>query len=228
MKAIVIGGTSGFGKGISKILNDNGFKVTILGRTSTPKFDVTDDNIFKSYFDNVKDIDVFVYSAGIAIGKDFIQNKDIQYVRSVFEVNTIGLYKALKYAPKILKKGGLFVYIGSIANELSYVGGADYCASKAASSTIIKTARKEWLGNNLRITSMEVGLGNTSFQYNRYNGDLEKANKHTKGVRQIEPIDLGKTILDLYNTPRYINIDEVVYKPIDQASHGITVNSKQF
>ena len=44
------------------------------------------------------------------------------------------------------------------------------------------------------------------------------------GVRQIEPEDLGETVAFLLAAPDYLNFDEVVLKPIDQASHGISIN----
>jgi len=228
-KVLVIGGTSGFGLGIVKTLNENGINAIPFGTTSLPKVDVTDANSLKELFKlegDVTDIHSVVYAAGIAIGKDYVSNKNILDMEKVIQVNTIGLLKALNYSYKhLVKSKGNFIYIGSIASELSYVGGADYCGSKAASSTIMKTIRKEWLGTGIKTTTIESGLGNTNFLKRRYNGDIEKAEKHSRGIKAIEPEDMGQVVLTIMNLPKHINMDEIVLKPIDFASHGISINT---
>ena len=231
-RAIVIGATSGYGQGIAEKLINSGYSVIRLGRSSNPGLDVTNpDQVnkrFEEFEEDYENIDLVVYSAGIAIGKDKVEDKDNESFKRVFEVNTIGLLNVLKASKSLLEKSkGHFIHIGSIAHELAYVGGADYCASKSASNTIMKTIRKEWLGSYIRTTSIEIGLGNTNFQYNRYNGDQQKADKHKKGIKQIEPLDLGDFVVYINNMLPYLNLDEVVLKPIEQASHGLTVlNSK--
>tara|TARA_R110000822_G_C15202328_1_gene482515 strand:+ start:243 stop:941 length:699 start_codon:yes stop_codon:yes gene_type:complete len=230
-RIIVIGGTSGYGEGIAKQLKDEGNDVFVFGSSSKPRLDVTNEKDIVDRFNEIGNFDVLIYSAGLAIGKDYVSNKNNEDFKKVFAVNTLGLLSTLKHSYEYLKKSeGHFVHIGSIANELSYVGGADYCASKSASNTIMKTIRKEWLGTSIRTSSMEVGLGDTKFQLNRYKGDESKTIKHTSGVRQIQPIDLGKTISFILSAPNYLNFDEVVLKPTDQASHGISINNlkKQF
>jgi|TARA_R110000787_G_scaffold105652_2_gene213130 NADP-dependent 3-hydroxy acid dehydrogenase YdfG len=224
-RIVVIGGTSGYGKGIAKKLTDQGNNVFCYGRTSEQSLDVRNEKDIIDVLKKIEEIDVVIYSAGLGIGKSYVADKDVADFKQVFEVNTLGLLSTLKHSFKYLKKTkGHFIHIGSIAHELSYVGGADYCASKSASNTIMKTIRKEWLGTGIKTSSLEVGLGNTKFQENRYKGDEVKALKHTTGVRQIEPEDLGETVAFLLAAPDYLNFDEVVLKPIDQASHGISIN----
>lgn len=230
-RVLVIGGTSGYGKGIAEYFNSKGCEVVAVGRSSENSIDVTDKKSVKDFFDKIGTCDIIVYSSGIAIGKNFVSDKSIDEMKRVFEVNTIGLLDVLSHSyKKLIETKGHFFHIGSIAYELSYVGGADYCASKSASNTIMRTIRKEWLGSGIRTTTMEVGLGATNFQKNRYSGDMEKASKHTGDVRQIQPFDLGKVLYDLSEMPTYLNFDEVHLKPIDQASHGISINNnhKQF
>ena len=225
-KVLVIRGTSGFGLGIVEVLNQNGFNAIPLGTTSSPKVDVIDTDSLKELFETQKDIDSIIYASGIAIGKDYVSNKSILDMEKVIQVNTIGLLKALKYSYEPLSRSkGNFIYIGSIASELSYVGGADYCASKAASTTIMKTIRKEWLGTGIKTTTIESGLGNTNFLKRRYDGDVEKAEKHINGIRAIQPEDMGELVLSIMKLSKHVNMDEVVFKPIDFASHGISINN---
>tara|TARA_R110001592_G_scaffold27824_1_gene103133 strand:+ start:8773 stop:9477 length:705 start_codon:yes stop_codon:yes gene_type:complete len=225
-KVLVIGGTSGYGLGIVDVLNKKGFNAIPLGTTSMPKVDVTDTYSIEELFKTQKNIDSIVYASGIAIGKNYVSEKSVVDMEKVIQVNTIGLLKALKYSYKyLLKSKGNFIYIGSIASELSYVGGADYCASKSASTTIMKTIRKEWLGTGIRTCTIEAGLGNTDFQKRRYNGDFEKAKKHSQGIKLIQPEDMGNLVYSIMKLPNHLNMDEVIFKPLDQASHGISVNN---
>jgi 3-hydroxy acid dehydrogenase/malonic semialdehyde reductase len=232
-KVIVIGGTSGYGKGIAEHLMSKGHEVYAFGRTSQPYIDVRDGASIKTVLDVIGDFDVMVYASGLAIGKDYVSDKNTDEIQEVFEVNTLGLLKVLKHSYKpLLKSKGSFITIGSIAHELSYVGGADYCASKSASNTVMKTIRKEWLGTGIRTTSIEAGLGNTNFQYRRYNNDVEKVKKHVENLKLIEPNDMGELVEYIINLPAHLNLDEVVFKPIQQGSHGITTETikkeKQF
>lgn len=225
-RVIVIGGTSGYGQGISEHLIRKGYEVYAFGRTSEPCVDVRNEEDVKKIIEAIGDFDVMVYASGLAIGKDYVSDKSIDEIKEVFDVNTIGLMKVLKYSFKpLLKSKGNFITIGSIAHELSYVGGADYCASKSASNTIMKTIRKEWLGTGIRTTSIEAGLGNTNFQYRRYNNDFEKVKKHVENLKLIEPEDMGVLVESIINLPAHLNYDEIVFKPIQQGSHGITTES---
>ena len=226
---LVIGGSSGYGAGIAEVLSENN-NVIVSSRSSIYKLDVRNALEVEAFFNEFEKngvlFDVVVYSAGKAIGKDVVSEKKSIEFNDVFATNTIGLLYVAKEAYKHLNKTkGHFIHIGSIAHALNYKGGADYCASKSASNTIMKTLRIEWLGTGIRSTSIEIGLGETNFQYNRYSGDKDKMQKHTSGVRQIKPNDLGELIKKFIDLPDYLNIDEVVLKPIDQASHGITIEN---
>lgn len=230
---LVIGGTSGYGAGIASHLAKLGHRVFVASRRTLPSLDVTDKSSVEACFDHLKktgfEVDVVVYSAGLAVGKDDV--KDKADLDTVFDTNTKGLLYALKSSfPALESTSGHFIHLGSIAAFLNYKGGADYCASKAASNSIMKTIRHEWLGTGIRTTSLEIGLGNTNFMKNRYDGDMEKAKKHYGTIRQIEPEDLGEMVSYILNLPDRLNVDEVILKPIDQASHGVTIDNlkKQF
>lgn len=227
--ALVIGASSGYGYGIAQVLEKD-YNVIKASRSSFAKLDVRNPQeveLFFEYFKNKNILfDIVVYSAGKAIGKDVVSDKNASDFNDVFQTNTLGLLYVAKEAFKHLKiTKGNFIHIGSIAHALNYKGGADYCASKSASNTIMKTIRLEWLGTGIKTTSIEVGLGETNFQKNRYSGDIDKMQKHTTGVRQIKPNDLGKLVKYIVETEDYLNFDEIVLKPLDQASHGITINN---
>lgn len=232
----VIGGSSGYGKGIVKaLISTKDYFVYVLSRSKPVleknewsfchhvPFDVKKEEDWYSLANELPStIYGVIYSAGIAIGKNTIVNGMSRDWKNVFAVNTIGLLRALKFfTPYLMETQGHALHIGSIATDYSYPGAADYCASKAAATTIMKTYRKEVLGTGIRSTSLEIGLGDTNFQLNRYQGDIEKAQKHYAGITQLCPNKVGEFVLSVLHLDFYSNLDTVYLKPIGQAEHGV-------
>jgi NADP-dependent 3-hydroxy acid dehydrogenase YdfG len=229
MRAVVIGGSSGYGKGVVDVLRANHWEVFTASRSGDEcqpyqlRCDVRESWYVEKAANDVGQLDAVIYSAGIAIGLHPIDEGDDDAWRDVFGVNTLGLLRALRaFVPK-LNTSGIFIHIGSIANNLAYVGGADYCASKAAASSIMRTARLELLGKGIRTCSIEPGLGNTNFQRARFPTDPARADKINAGLRVIEPRDMGHLVQFVIMAPGRLNFDEIVVKPLDQASHGKTI-----
>jgi 3-hydroxy acid dehydrogenase/malonic semialdehyde reductase len=232
-KALVIGASSGYGAGIAAALAAAGYMVISAARRyngADPQHlhvDVTDVGSVDALFDTldqlVGTLDVVVYSAGVARGLRTVEQGEPREYAQVFNTNAVGLYHVARRAVPMLKpRRGYLLHIGSIATTLAYEGGADYCASKAAATTIVRTLRAELLGTGVRTTSIEPGLGDTNFQMARYDGDEDRARKHYAGIRQLSPADLGETVLWLVSRPAHINIDEITIKPLDQLTHGKT------
>jgi NADP-dependent 3-hydroxy acid dehydrogenase YdfG len=233
-KALIIGGSSGYGLGIAEALAAAGWQTTIAART-TPRSAVhqhefrTCDVTRPADLDPARwpELDLVVYSAGKAIDLRHISHGNPVDWQDVFAVNTLGLLAAIRGTwEQLLQSRGMFIHIGSIAWNFNYAGGADYCAAKAASSSIMRTLRLEALGSGVRTVSVEPGLGNTDFQQKRYAGDMERASKHFDGVRQLDPADLGALAVWLTEQPAHVNLDEVTIKPLDQARHGLVHRSQ--
>tara|TARA_R110000744_G_scaffold195512_2_gene314613 strand:+ start:9855 stop:10553 length:699 start_codon:yes stop_codon:yes gene_type:complete len=229
MRVLIIGGTSGYGLGVVEYLLDHvaGEVVAASRSSKSHTIDVRKPSSVRQFFmDQRTPFDVVVYSAGLAHGNDYLADKDLYLLKDVFDVNTIGLANVLKYAFMHLEQTkGHFIHIGSIAAYFTYAGAVDYCAAKAASNSIMKGIRYEWLGTGIRTTSIEIGLGYTNFQTNRYKGDQAKAAKHFEGVRQINPYHLGEVVKNIINLPAYLNMDEIILKPLDQVTHGVSTKN---
>jgi 3-hydroxy acid dehydrogenase/malonic semialdehyde reductase len=232
-KALVVGASSGYGAGIATALLNAGYVVIHAARSYTGEdaqhlhVDVTDvasvDHLFDQLAQLVGTLDIVVYSAGVARGLRTVAEGVPSQYQQVFDTNTVGLYHVARRAVPLLKPHrGHLLHIGSIANTLAYEGGADYCASKAAASAIMRTLRAELLGTGIRTTSIEPGLGATNFQLARYDGDEARAGRHYAGIVQLSPADLGNTVLWLVQQPPHINFDELIIKPIEQLTHGKT------
>jgi NADP-dependent 3-hydroxy acid dehydrogenase YdfG len=221
--AIVFGGRTGYGKGVADVLREAGWEVIVASRSSEPECDVRDSWFVEKLAKETGQVGAVIYSAGIAIGLSTIRGGDDDAWRDVFETNTLGLLRVVRAFQDKLTPGGIFIHIGSIANNLAYVGGADYCASKAAASSIMRTLRLELLGKNIRTCSIEPGLGNTDFQLRRFPTEPERARSINEGLRVIQPVDMGRLVQFVIESPAHLNFDEIVIKPLDQATHGKTI-----
>ena len=225
--ALIIGGTSGYGKACGELFRANCYGVRAGSRHTSPPCDVRDDESVKKFFQSLTmewlALDVIVYSAGVARGLRTIVDGHPGEWRNVFETNTLGLLRVARFGlPMLRVRRGTFVHIGSIAFDLQYEGGVDYCASKAAATSIMRGLRYEMLGTGVRTVSIEPGLGNTDFQINRYDGDLNAAAKHSAGIRTLQPLDVAMAVYYAATAPPTVNIDQLIIKPTDQATHGKT------
>ena len=75
MRIIVIGASSGYGKGIAEALEKE-HVVIKLSRTLNG-FDVTNPNIVSDFFENIDTVDAIIYSAGIAIGNSTVEEGEL-------------------------------------------------------------------------------------------------------------------------------------------------------
>lgn len=220
---IVFGGTSGFGQGIAEALQVAFPDVEVIAASRSTGCDVRDYAQVCDLFDLIEDRPLLavIYSAGLAIGRYTVEEGNPDAWAQVFETNTLGLMHVAQCAiPGLRQTRGHLISLGSIASEIAYAGAADYCASKVAQARVMQTLRFELLGSGIHTTSLELGLGETNFQLNRYQGDKEKAAAHYGNIRQLQPEDVGEAVVWLLSQPEHVNFDSIVLKPLDQAHHG--------
>lgn len=220
--AIVFGGSSGFGRGIVDALNSDssgGWYAYSASRTNG--YDVRSSNDIREILEAASSVDAVIYSAGLAIGKNHVEIGSKEAWQEVFDVNVLGLLDVARQSiPYLRQTEGHLISIGSIAYEIAYAGGADYCASKAAQRRVMETLRLELLGSGIRQTAIEPGLGDTEFQARRYDGNMALAAAHYGDIRQLTGDDMGRTVRWILDQPRHVNIDSLTIKPLDQAHHG--------
>lgn len=80
------------------------------------------------------DVDILVNNAGLALGTEGVDAIDMGDVRTMMEVNVMGLMAFCRaFIPGMKARGrGHVVNLGSIAGHEAYVGGSVYCATKHA------------------------------------------------------------------------------------------------
>lgn len=155
--AIVFGATSGIGKELAKLLVKDGYTVAITGRREEKlkviqkentnnylikKHDVTQldssEKVFKELVDELKTIDIIIYSSGIGE-----PNYDLQWEKEepTLQTNVIGAVKIYGLAYQLFKQQGYghLVGISSVAGIRGNRHVPAYFASKAFQNNYLES-----------------------------------------------------------------------------------------
>lgn len=186
------------------------------------------ENKVKSLPESFKKIDILINNAGLALGLDKAYLASPTDIDTVIDTNIKGmLYVTSAIVPSMLKNNsGHIVNIGSIAGDAAYLGGAIYCASKAAVKTFSDGLRIDLVDSNIKVTNIKPGLVETEFSKVRFKGDLEKANNTYKGIDALTPDDVANVIIYATGLPLNIQLTEIAMTPNHQAD-GRTVHREK-
>jgi NAD(P)-dependent dehydrogenase (short-subunit alcohol dehydrogenase family) len=108
-------------------------------------------------------IDVLLYNAGVGTPA-WMDSFSAAETDQVFAVNFRGLAVALECAIPLLREqgGGVFAGVSSLADVRGYPGSAAYCASKAAASTLLESARVELHPHGIHVITVRPGFVRTA------------------------------------------------------------------
>lgn len=146
--AIVTGGSSGIGLGITERFAQKGIKVAVLDVQDFPKdklrsnikfykTDVTDPASLKETADRVRrdfgEPTILINNAGVTRPSTILDISD-DFLNKIFKVNTICHWTTVKeFLPAMIKRNhGHVVTIASVASFVALPGGADYACTKAS------------------------------------------------------------------------------------------------
>jgi NADP-dependent 3-hydroxy acid dehydrogenase YdfG len=232
--AVVTGASTGIGAAIARALAEAGFSVVLgarrldrlqevaaeIGGRALP-LDVTDPASVQTFAVQVPNARVLVNNAGGALGRDNVDEADEDAWSWMLDVNYMGTVRMTKaLLPALQRSGnGHLVIIGSVAGFETYPAGAGYTAAKHAQRALAKTLRLELLGKPVRVTEVNPGLvGGTEFSLVRFGGDVERAEKVYEGLTPLTPEDVADCVVWAVTRPAHVNIDEIVVRPLDQAT----------
>lgn len=188
------------------------------GATALP-LDVTDQASVDTFVSHVERCDVLVNNAGLASGLEPVEALDEARVRAMWETNVMGLIRMTQaLMPRLKEAGGHVVNIGSIAGFEIYPGGGGYTASKHAVRALTKTLRLELLGTGVRVTEIAPGMVETEFSLVRFDGDAERAKTPYEGVEPLTGEDIADCVAWAVTRPPHVNVDEIVVRPVAQAT----------
>lgn len=240
--AVITGASSGFGAAAARALVRDGFDVVLGARrgerlrdlagelaTVRPRaaswsvLDVTDAASVGEFCGRLERVDLLVNNAGNAFGSETVAEALEEKWRAMFELNVLGVLRMTRaLLPKLLAAGesrsATIVNVGSVAGFEVYPGGAGYTASKHALRALTRTLRLELLGRPVRVCEISPGLAETEFALVRHGGDGARAKRVYEGMTPLSAEDVAEAIAWVATRPPHVNIDEIVIRPLAQAT----------
>ena len=180
-KAIIIGATSGIGKGLAKILADNNYNVGITGRRMellnelkskqpnsfyTKAFDITDTKIIVENLDalttELGGLDLLIISSGTG---DLNEKLDFEIEKRTIETNVTGFTCVANWAFNYFenKKEGHLVAISSVGGLRGSRIAPSYNATKAYQINYLEGLRQKAtkLKSQIYVTDVRPGFVDT-------------------------------------------------------------------
>ena len=236
--AVVTGASAGIGEATARALAAAGFHVVLGARrldrlrelaeeiaaageggATALQLDVTDAASVEAFAGQVPQVDLLVNNAGAARGLDPLAAGSDDDWRTMWEINVLGVMRITRaLLPKIVAAGGQLINIGSTSAFEVYAGGAGYTSTKHALRAMTRTLRLELLGQPVRVTEIDPGMVETEFSQVRFAGDAERVQSVYRGVHALVGADVADCVVFAATRPPHVNIDELVVRPLDQAT----------
>jgi short-subunit dehydrogenase len=201
-RAIVIGASSGIGRGLAKILADNDYKVGITGRRLNllkeladekpasfivKSFDITDTDCIVRNLEELSaelgGLDLLVISSAIA---NFNEQLDFQLEKSTIDTNVLGFTLIADWTFNYFQnqKSGQLVAITSVAGLRGWRDTPAYSASKAFQICYTEGLRNKAFHTGLPIfiTDIRPGYVDTEMAGGSYKFWVEPVNKAAKQI----------------------------------------------
>ena len=240
----ITGATSGFGKACAEKFAAEGWNLLLNGRRAdrleeinkslSAKYpscqihllplDVRDQAIvfqtIQGLPDAWKKIDLLVNNAGLALGRDYFDEADLEDWNTMIDTNVKGLlYVSKAVIPFMIEnKKGHIINIGSTAAKEVYEKGNVYCASKHAVEAISEAMRIDLLRHGIKVTAIHPGAAETEFSTVRFKGDQQMADKVYEGFTPLYAPDVAEVIYYCTTLPPHVCINDLVLTATAQAN----------
>jgi 3-hydroxy acid dehydrogenase / malonic semialdehyde reductase len=240
---LITGATSGIGKACAEKFAADGWKLIITGRRNerlqqlktelenkfgievlTLCFDVQDKNAVFTAIASIpagwQQVDVLLNNAGLALGRDYFEEADMDDWDTMLNTNVHGLVYMSRAVLSLMvkKQQGHIINIGSTAGKEVYEKGNMYCATKHAVDAISKAMRIDLLRHHIKVTAIHPGAAETEFSQVRFKGDTEKAAAVYEGFTPLQAVDIAETVFYCASLPPHVCINDLVITCTQQAN----------
>jgi NADP-dependent 3-hydroxy acid dehydrogenase YdfG len=184
----ITGSSTGFGRCLTEILLEAGYRVSATLRTPeslsdlrerfpetlmTPRVDVTKPEETRAAVAEtiVKwgRIDVLANNAGYGLG-GMVEDTPMDQVRAVFETNVFGALETIRAVLPTMReqRSGVILNLSSIVGLVAYRGSGFYAATKHALEAINESLSIEVAGWGIKVVALEPGPFKTDFAGRSY------------------------------------------------------------
>lgn len=188
------------------------------------KLDVTNydevNEITDKILSDVKNIDILINNAGLALGLSKLYENDIVEINQMIDTNIKGLlYVSRKIIPSMVaNNSGHIINMGSTAGIYAYAGAAIYCATKSAVKLLSDGLRIDTIDKNIKVSTIQPGIVETDFSMVRFHGDKERADNVYKGVEALQAEDIANITVYVANQPKHVQISDITIMATKQAT----------
>lgn len=240
---LITGATSGFGKALALKFAANGYQLIITGRRAD-RLEELKNNLTATYgvevialcfdvqnrkatFEAIqqlpepwKAIDILINNAGLALGRDYFDDANLDDWETMIDTNVKGLlYMSKAVIPFMTtRKKGHIINIGSTAGKEVYEKGNTYCATKHAVDAISKAMRIDLLRHKIKVTVVHPGAADTEFSSVRFKGDEAQARKVYEGYEPLTASDVADVVYYTTTLPPHVCINDLVLTCTAQAN----------
>ncbi|MDP4149598.1 MAG: SDR family NAD(P)-dependent oxidoreductase [Bacteroidota bacterium] len=239
---LITGATSGFGKACAeKFAAAGGYDLILTGRrqerleelkrrlengntrVTTLTFDVQDKDAVFSAIASLpaewKKVDILFNNAGLALGRDYFDEADLDDWETMIDTNLKGLlYVSRAVIPLMVgQPHPHIINMGSVAGKEVYEKGNAYCASKFAVDAISRSMRIDLLRHAIKVTAIHPGAAETEFSMVRFKGDEQQARKIYEGFIPLIADDIADVVYYCATLPPHVCINDLVITCTAQA-----------
>jgi 3-hydroxy acid dehydrogenase/malonic semialdehyde reductase len=238
----ITGATSGFGKACAEKFAAHGYDLILNGRRTdrldelcislenkyniailTLPFDVREEEAvfhsINSLPETWKKIDVLINNAGLALGRDYFEEADLDDWNTMVDTNIKGFMYVAKAVSQLMAphKQGHIINMGSVAGKQIYEKGNVYCATKYAVDALNQAMRIDLLRHNIKVTAIHPGAAETEFAVVRFKGDEATAKSVYNGIKPLSAEDIADVIYYCASLPPHVCINDLVITCTQQA-----------
>ena len=248
--ALITGATAGFGEACAFKFAEHGYDLILNGRREERlqkladeletkynvavlqlPFDVREqENVFNSINSipfEWKNIDVLINNAGLALGRDYFEESELDDWNTMIDTNVKGFLYVAKAVSELMvarkdkepgRSKGHIINLGSIAGKQVYEKGNVYCATKYAVDAISQGMRIDLLRHGIKVTSINPGAAETEFSLVRFKGDESTAKKMYDGFKPLVAADVAEVIHYCTTLPEHVCINDLSVTCTQQAN----------